>query len=75
MKYLLSNRNPLKEIASQLKLPFFVIKEMGEQVAGYQFKQLEDILEACLHADEDIKKGKMEGSKCIELLIIQCLNS
>lgn len=74
VKYLLANRSPLKEIAAQVKLPFFVVKEMSEQVKNYGFKQLEDILEACLHTDEMIKLGKMESSQCVEMLIMQCLN-
>ncbi len=74
VKYLLTNRVSLKEIAVQVKLPFFVVKEMCDQVACYQFKQLEDILEACLHADEDIKTGRLESSMCVELLILTCLN-
>lgn len=74
VKYLLANRSPLKEIAAQIKLPFFVVKEIGQQVQGYSFKQLEDILEACLHTDEMIKSGKMESSQCVEMLIMKCLN-
>ena len=74
VKYLLTNRVSLKEIAVQVKLPFFVVKEMCDQVAYYQFKQLEEILEACLHADEDIKSGRLESSKCVEILILTCLN-
>ncbi len=74
VKYLLANRSPLKEIAAQIKLPFFVVKEISEQVQYYQFKQLEDILEACLQADEMIKTGKMESNKCVEMLIMTCLN-
>ena len=74
VKYLLANRSPLKEISAETKLPFFVVKEMSEQVQHYQFKQLEDILEACLNTDEAIKTGKMESSKCVEMLIMNCLN-
>ena len=74
VKYLLANRSPLKAISAETKLPFFVVKEMSEQVQHYQFKQLEDILEACLNADEAIKTGKMESSKCVEMLIMNCLN-
>ena len=74
VKYLLANRSPLKEISAETKLPFFVVKEMSEQVQHYQFKQLEDILEACLNTDEAIKTGKMESSKCVEKHIMNCLN-
>ncbi|MDF2593837.1 MAG: polymerase delta subunit [Clostridia bacterium] len=74
LKYLLKTRMPSKEIASKMKLPYFALKEMTEQVSLYTFKQLEEILALCLETDKDIKTGKMESVKRVEILIMQCLN-
>ncbi|MDF2877141.1 MAG: holA [Clostridia bacterium] len=74
VKYLLKSKMPAKEIASKIKLPYFALKEMTEQVNLYTFKQLEEILALCLETDKDIKTGKMESIKRVEILIMQCLN-
>ncbi|PHV71505.1 DNA polymerase III subunit delta [Sporanaerobium hydrogeniformans] len=75
IKYLSSKRNlSQKELATQLKLPYFAVKELTEQSRKYSFKQLEAILAACLETDQAIKTGKMEGVKCVEVLIMNCLN-
>lgn len=74
VKYLLKNNTPAKEIAAEVKLPFFALKELTEQVQKYTFKQLEEILTKCLETDKDIKSGKMDSTKRVEVLIMECLN-
>lgn len=75
IKYLLKNTTSDKVIASQLKLPYFVVKEMIEQVHLYSFKQLENILKECLVADKDIKRGRMNSIKRVEVFMMDCLNA
>lgn len=74
VKYLLKNNVASKEIASKVKVPYFALKEMIEQVNLYTFKQIEEILAVCLETDKDIKSGKMESTKRVEMLIMECLN-
>lgn len=74
VKYLVRIKKTPKEIASELKLPFFAAKEMVETVRGYQFKDLEQVIQACLKTDRDIKTGQMEMTKRVELLIMECLS-
>lgn len=74
VKYLVMNNRSPKEIGAALKIPFFAVKEMIDQVKLYKFKQLEEIIETCLETDKDIKTGKMESSKRVEVLIMECLN-
>ena len=73
VKYLLKAHTPVKQIASEVGLPFFVAKETAEQTESFSFKQLETILSLCLESDVAIKTGKMEPIKCIEMLIVQCI--
>lgn len=75
VKYLVAQRKSPKEISSVLKIPFFAVQEMINQAQGYSFKQLEDIVQECLHVDQDIKTGKMEASQRVEILIMHCLNT
>lgn len=74
IKYLIKNNLPPKEIAARMKLPYFVLKEITEQVSLYSFKQLEEILEKCLETDKDIKRGRMNSTERVEILMIHCLN-
>ncbi len=75
VKYLLAQRKQPKEISIALKIPFFAVQEMINQAQGYSFKQLETIVGECLQVDKDIKTGKMEASKRVEILIMHCLNT
>lgn len=75
VKYLQANRKDVKGISGELKLPYFAVKEMVEEVKNYSFKQLEEMVEACLNADRDIKAGRMEMNRCVELLIMQSINN
>jgi DNA polymerase-3 subunit delta len=74
VKYLLKSSSPLKDIAAKVKLPYFVLKEMTAQVSLYTFKELEEILQRCLETDKDIKSGKMDSVKRVEVFIMECLN-
>ncbi len=74
-KYLSKSHLSQKELAAQLKMPYFAVKELLEQSNRYSFKQLEDILGECLEVDRDIKTGKMEGTKRVEILIMHCMNT
>lgn len=73
VKYLLKNKMTSKDIASKLKLPYFALKEITAQINLYSFKELEEILSKCLQTDKDIKSGKMESIKRVEVLIMECL--
>ena len=75
VKYLEAQRKSQKEISAVLKMPYFAVQENIQQARTYTFKQLEAILEECLEADRDIKTGKMEAIKRVEILIMTCLNS
>ncbi|WP_069997935.1 DNA polymerase III subunit delta [Cellulosilyticum sp. I15G10I2] len=75
IKYLLKNNMAPKEIASRMKLPYFALKEIIEQVNLYSFKQLEEILGRCLETDKDIKNGRMNSVGRVEVLMIECLNA
>jgi len=74
VKYLLKNNMSPKDIAAKIKLPYFVLKEMTSQVSLYTFKELEEILGRCLETDKDIKSGKMESVKRVEVFIMECLS-
>lgn len=73
VKYLLKANMPIKQIASEVGLPFFVAKETAKQVEIFSFKQLETVISMCLESDIAIKTGKMEQIKCIEMLIVNCI--
>ncbi|MEG0014367.1 MAG: DNA polymerase III subunit delta [Cellulosilyticaceae bacterium] len=73
VKYLLKANMPIKQIASEVGLPFFVAKETAMQVEKFSFKQLETVISMCLESDIAIKTGKMEQIKCIEMLIVNCI--
>lgn len=73
VKYLLKANKPIKQIASEVGLPFFVAQETAKQTEQFNFKQLETVLSMCLESDIAIKTGKMEATKCIEMLIVKCI--
>lgn len=74
VKYLNAQRQDQKQIAGAVKMPYFAVKEMLQQVAAFRFDELEAIIAACLETDRDLKTGKMEPEKCVELLILKALN-
>lgn len=73
VKYLLKANMPIKQIASEVGLPFFVAKETAQLTQRFSFKQLETVLSMCLESDIAIKTGAMEQVKCIEMLIVNCI--
>lgn len=73
VKYLLKANMPIKQIASEVGLPFFVAKETAKQTELFSFKQLETVIGMCLESDIAIKTGKMEQTKCIEMLIVNAI--
>lgn len=73
IKYLTAKNKNQKEIATLVKLPYFAVKEMQMQVKNYSFDTLEHILKRCLETDTAIKTGKMEMTKAVEALILECL--
>ncbi|MGL6173610.1 MAG: DNA polymerase III subunit delta [Cellulosilyticaceae bacterium] len=73
IKYLLKANAPQKQIASEVGVPFFAVKEMAKQTELFSFKQLEEAIKFCLESDIAIKTGQMEAVQCIEMLIIKCI--
>ena len=73
VKYLVVNGKSQRDIAAGLKLPGFVVKEMIDKSNNYSFVEIEKVLERCMIADENIKKGKLGQNEAVELLIMQCI--
>lgn len=74
VKYLKARGQDVKQIATQIKMPYFAIKEILEEVNRYSFNELEALLETCLETDRLLKTGKMEPGRCVEVLIMRALN-
>lgn len=74
VKYMLKENVPDRQIASNLKLPVFALKDIIVQVQHLTFKKIQSILEAALECDKQIKYGLLEAVKAVELLIIKCVN-
>lgn len=75
IKYLLVKRQEIKQIAAQVKMPYFAVREIGEEVKKYEFKQLENLIKQCLETDRLLKTGQIEPARGVEVLIMQALNS
>lgn len=73
VKYLARQKMVPAQIAKEVGLPGFVVKEHMIQAEGMSFKAIQTIIEKCLESDAHIKTGKMEGVKCVELLIMKCI--
>lgn len=74
VKYLKAKGQDIKQIAQQVKMPYFALRELLEEVNSYSFNELETLLESCLETDRLLKTGKMEPARCVEVLIMQALN-
>lgn len=74
VKYMLKENIPDKQIASNLKLPVFALKDITAQAQQLTFKKIQSILEASLECDKEIKYGLIEAVKAVELLIIKCVS-
>lgn len=73
IKYLGIQGYDARNIASQMKMPFFAVREAIEQVRHYSFKQIETLMNRALETDRSIKTGQMELTQGVELLIIEAL--
>ncbi|ONI44346.1 DNA polymerase III subunit delta [Candidatus Epulonipiscium fishelsonii] len=72
-KYLVRSNIPAIKIATELNIPLFVAKELVNQAEEKTFDKIQEILKYCLETDEQIKTGKMEPVKSVELLIMKCI--
>lgn len=73
IKYLMMQGHHAKQIASQIKMPYFAVRDLIEQVSYYSFKQIETLISRALETDKLIKTGKMDMIQGVELLIIEAL--
>ncbi|OOO00353.1 MAG: DNA polymerase III subunit delta [Epulopiscium sp. Nele67-Bin004] len=71
VKYMIVAKKTPAQISAETKLPAFVVRETTNLSSKFTFNQLSSILKICLEADKNIKTGKIEPIKCIELLIIR----
>ncbi|OOB77008.1 MAG: DNA polymerase III subunit delta [Epulopiscium sp. Nuni2H_MBin003] len=71
IKYLA--KSSVKEIANNVKLPEFVVKDMLVISKNFKFSQLIYILNLCLQTDKDIKEGRSEPVRAVEFLIMNCI--
>lgn len=60
-----------KRIAEELGIPTFVEQKYERQLRNFSYSQLRRALDACILADESVKKGTMNPELSIELLIIE----
>lgn len=74
VKYLKAKGQDIKQIAQQVKMPYFALKELLEEVNHYSFNELEALLENCLETDRLLKTGKMDPARSVEILIMRALN-
>ncbi len=69
-KVLLEKRGlPRKELASKLKLPFFVAAAYEKESRNFSFKELIEAHSKLLKAEVDLKTGKREAELILETLI------
>lgn len=73
VKYLKAQKQDQKKIAAQMKMPYFAVKDMLQQVNAYGFRELEKVLSSCLETDRFIKTGQMDAGKAVEVLILEAL--
>lgn len=74
VKYLKAKGQDQKQIANQMKIPYFAIKEMMEYSTTYRFEELEEMIGTCLETDRQLKTGKVEAGRGVELVILKALN-
>lgn len=73
IKYLMLQGYDAKQIASQVKMPYFAVRDIMSQVSHYSFKQIETLIHHALETDKSIKTGKIEMIQGVELFIIEAL--
>lgn len=74
VKYLNAKKVSEREMASSLKLPPFVVKEMIGTSGKFSFNQLEELIAQMLETDKIVKTSGLKPEKAVELLILKILN-
>lgn len=59
------------DIASLLRLPFFVVEKSSRQASNFTFRQLEDIFRNLLELDAAIKSGEIEDRLALNLFVTE----
>lgn len=70
-KYLYNKNYSINNIASELELRDFIVKEAIKQSKNFSIKILLQAINECLEIDNNIKTGKIIDEVAIELLIIK----
>ncbi len=70
-KYLYNKNYSINNIASELELRDFIVKEAIKQSKNFSIKILLQAINECLEIDNNIKTGKIIDEIAIELLIIK----
>ena len=58
-------------IAEKTGLHGFVVGKYERQAAGFKMEELKKALEACVVADEQVKRGLMTDTMSVELLLVR----
>ncbi len=58
-------------MAAKTGLHGFVVGKYERQAAGFKTEELKKALEACVEADEQVKRGQMTDTMSVELLLVQ----
>ncbi|OOB80220.1 MAG: DNA polymerase III subunit delta [Epulopiscium sp. Nuni2H_MBin003] len=74
IKYLSRSNATINQIAKEVGLPLFVVKEIISIGKQFKFSQLLEIINLCREVDKDIKTGKMDAVQSIETLIVRCIH-
>lgn len=70
VKELTEQKKGRGEIASQLKVPPFVAGKLSAQAGVFSKKELLDLVNLCVEAEEAVKTGLMDGRLAVELLLV-----
>lgn len=62
---------PKSEIAKKVGLPAFVVGKYIEQGKQFSYEQLKELLQKCIHSEEDVKTGHISDQIAVELLLIE----
>ncbi len=58
-----------KEMASAAKIPPFAVKKNLAQAAKFTDEQIQNAIETCVQADEDVKSGRLTDRMAVELVM------
>ena len=70
-KALAGQDRTVDQIAKQLSVQSFVVRECLQQARNFKYKTLIDALKECLDVDINIKTGKIEGKLGVEMIIVK----